>query len=238
MLVTDHPSYPEEKKRLKDTLNLVKESLRQNTERHERIGQSFQSKRYYKSDNSQDYIDMMISQQIYSALSLKLRNLQAARKKPYFARIDFREADKEYADPLYIGKVSLIEEQSQKTAIVDWRAPIANLYYEGRLGPSHYQAPGGEIPGDLLLKRQYTIDDAELKAIYDIDITTNDELLQTSLGANAENRLKDIVATIQEEQNRIIRAASDVPLIVQGVAGSGKTTVALHRIAYLIYNLE
>lgn len=238
MAVTDHPSYQEEYNRLQYTLDLVKENLRQSTEKHERIGQSFQNKRYFKSDNSQDFIDMMINQQIYSALSLKLRNLQAAQKKPYFARIDFREADKEKADPLYIGKVSLIEEKTQQTAIIDWRAPIANLYYEGRLGPSRYQAPGGEIPGELVFKRQYTIDDAQLKAIYDIDITTNDELLQMSLGANAENRLKDIVATIQEEQNRIIRAAADQPLIVQGVAGSGKTTVALHRIAYLIYNLE
>lgn len=239
MLVTEHPDYPVEWEHLRHTLARVDEHYRLATEKHERLGRSVQSgRKYYKSDNSQDYIDMLINNQIYAALSLKLRNLEASREKPYFARIDFKEDTRDQMDTLYLGKMSLLEEDTLETVIVDWRAPIANLYYEGRLGSSAYESPGGKVQGNLTLKRQYTINNAQLQGIYDIDITTNDQLLQSSLGANAEKRLKDIVATIQAEQNQIIRAEPQIPLIVQGVAGSGKTTVALHRIAYLIYNFE
>lgn len=239
MLLTEHPEYIFEREHLQHTLYRIEAHYRQASERYERLGRSVQSgKRYYKSDNSQDYIDMLINNQIYAALGLKIRNLEASREKPYFARIDFKEAEREQMEQLYIGKMSLLEEDTLETVIIDWRAPIANLYYDGRLGPSSYDSPGGKVEGELALKRQYTIDKASLKGIYDIDITTNDPLLQSSLGANAEKRLKDIVATIQTEQNLIIRAEPQIPLIVQGVAGSGKTTVALHRIAYLIYNFE
>jgi DNA helicase-2/ATP-dependent DNA helicase PcrA len=106
------------------------------------------------------------------------------------------------------------------------------------LGQAKYLCPEGEINGELSLKRQFTIEAGELREIFDIDITTNDQFLQAHLGASADNRLKEIVSTIQAEQNRIIRADLKTPLIIQGVAGSGKTTIALHRIAYLIYNYE
>jgi DNA helicase-2/ATP-dependent DNA helicase PcrA len=130
----------------------------------------------------------------------------------------------------------LTRDEDQKLIIVDWRAPIANMYYESRLGDASYQCPDGKISGTLSLKRQFSIEKGRLEEIFDIDITTNDQFLQSYLGASADNRLKDIVSTIQAEQNRVIRANMERPLIVQGVAGSGKTTIALHRIAYLIYN--
>lgn len=122
--------------------------------------------------------------------------------------------------------------------VIDWRAPIADLYYEGRLGEANYNCPAGNITGEIKLKRQYFFNDEGLENVMDIDITTNDEMLQPFLSANSDTRLKNIISTIQAEQNRIIRSDMWQPLVVQGVAGSGKTTIALHRIAYLIYNYD
>ena len=239
MSAEKHPAYREESERLTYTLGFVEQSITEMTFKEAKMaGEVNQAKRRYHSDNSQDYIDLMINSTLQQGYQLKLRNLETARSKPYFARVDFQEAGKPKTDRWYIGKMCLVRESDRELVIVDWRAPVANLYYEGRLGETGYLCPEGEIRGAMFLKRQFSIDAGELKAIFDIDITTNDEFLQSYLGANADNRLKDIVSTIQAEQNRIIRAGMEIPLIVQGVAGSGKTTIALHRIAYLIYNYQ
>ncbi|HEX7714012.1 MAG TPA: UvrD-helicase domain-containing protein, partial [Bacillota bacterium] len=232
----NHPAFPEESARLRETLKQVNQSLEDATQRKQYTDKELQRlERVGNADNSQGYIDLMVGQALKEGLVLKLRNLEGAQKKPYFARIDFTEAGKKKPEKLYIGKLSLTREEDQQPIIIDWRAPISNLYYESRLGPASYHCPEGEIGGDLQLKRQFSIEEGILERIFDIDITTNDQFLQSSLGANAADRLKDIVATIQAEQNRIIRADLEQPLIVQGAAGSGKTTIALHRIAYLIY---
>ncbi len=237
MPVEEHPAYPEERERLDYTLGYVERTLEHTTVRKSQVDKDAQrARRGFNNEGSQEFTDMLVNAAIQPGLELKVRNLEAARSKPYFARMDFKEQGKDSAEKLYLGKLSLPREEDQHLIIVDWRAPIANLYYEGRLGEASYQCPEGKIAGDLELKRQFIIDDGKLGEIYDIDITTNDQILQTSLGANADNRLKEIVATIQGEQNRIIRADMNLPLIVQGVAGSGKTTIALHRIAYLVYN--
>lgn len=141
----------------------------------------------------------------------------------------------EETEEFYIGKTSLLRDGEFTPLVIDWRAPIANLYYEGRLGQNTYESEGELYEGELLLKRQVNIEEGQLVDILDVDITTNDAFLQASLEANADQRLKDIASTIQAEQNRVIRANMREPLIVQGVAGSGKTTIALHRIAYFIY---
>lgn len=167
----------------------------------------------------------------------KLMDLKAIKKKPYFARIDFK-AENEKKEELYIGKLSIIDSKTQESLIIDWRAPISNLYYDGRIGKSSYKSPQGMINGEISLKRQYFIENQTLEKYSDIDLKTNDELLQVALSEKADDRLKNIVATIQGEQNNIIRADMNKALIVQGVAGSGKTTIALHRIAYLIYNCD
>ena len=167
----------------------------------------------------------------------KIMDLRKIKSKPYFARIDFK-ADGEKKEELYIGKLSILDSKEQKPIIIDWRAPISNLYYDGRVGRSHYKSPGGNVEGEISLKRQYFIEDQILEKYSDIDLKTNDELLQVALEEKADDRLKNIVATIQGEQNNIIRADMNKALIVQGVAGSGKTTIALHRIAYLIYNWD
>lgn len=167
----------------------------------------------------------------------KIMDLRKIKTKPYFARIDFK-ANGEEKEQLYIGKLSIIDSQTQEPIIIDWRAPISNLYYDGRIGKSHYKSPGGNVEGEISLKRQYFIENQILEKYSDIDLKANDELLQVALEEKTDDRLKNIVATIQGEQNNIIRADMNKALIVQGVAGSGKTTIALHRIAYLIYNWD
>ncbi len=163
----------------------------------------------------------------------RLRVLDLIRDKPYFARVDF-QPDGQGREELYIGKTTVFDSGSQ-AVVVDWRAPVSSLYYEGRLGSASYTCPDGEIHGEILLKRQLEVENRKLIRYSDIDITFDEELLRPYLEVSSGTRLKNIIATIQAEQNRIIRADMTRPLIVQGVAGSGKTTVALHRVAYLIY---
>ena len=165
----------------------------------------------------------------------KIRNLERATKVPYFARIDFKTSETD--EKIYIGKTNIFDEDSN-VEVADWRAPISSLYYDSRIGKAKYNCPEGIIEGELKLKRIYNIEEGELLSFNDIDITTNDELLQDCLNENSDARLKNIISTIQSEQNQVIRANMFKPLIIQGVAGSGKTTVALHRIAYLVYTYE
>lgn len=151
----------------------------------------------------------------------KLENIKKLKSTPYFARMDFKEKYKNQEN-FYIGKLSILDSKTLEPIVVDWRAPIANLYYEGKLGNASYKVLGEEISGEILLKRQYIIENKKLKKYVDINVTGNDELLQNALEEKADDRLKNIVATIQDEQNKIIRAPINEPLIVQGVAGSRK----------------
>lgn len=234
-----HPDYNWEFERLEYTLGYVEKSLKNMLFEKEKLDENVaKSLRHFDSSSSESYIGLMIGTMFQGSMELRLRKLKDAVNKPYFARIDFKEESKQSSEKIYIGKLSLMRDEDQELIIVDWRAPVANLYYEERLGNCSYLCPDGRISGKLSLKRQFSINEGKLLDIFDIDITTNDEFLQSYLGASADNRLKDIVTTIQAEQNRIIRADMWTPLIVQGAAGSGKTTIALHRIAYLIYTYE
>ena len=240
MPAKNHEDYKNELKHLNYTLGYVEESLEKSIGDKTRVDEALaKSRKNLGSDdgNSQEYIDLMINSIFEESVALKVRGLEEARSKPYFARVDFTENGKQETEKLYIGKMSLMKDDKEMV-IVDWRAPVANLYYESRLGKASYLCPQGRMEGKMSLKRQFTINQGKLQEIFDIDITTNDEFLQSFLGANADNRLKDIVSTIQVEQNRVIRAPMWKPLVVQGAAGSGKTTIALHRIAYLIYTYE
>ncbi len=236
---TRHPDWPQEEQHLDQTLTLVASTLEESRATKRSIdSEVHRLMETGDPDSSIDYADLSVNLMIQGSLELRLRNLAEASRKPYFARVDFREEGSAHVAPYYIGKMVLIRESDMKPVIIDWRAPVASLYYEERLGEAHYQAPRGDVRGTMSLKRQYTIEDGRLQNLFDIDITTNDTFLQSFLGANADTRLKDIVSTIQAEQNRIIRADMWTPLIVQGAAGSGKTTIALHRIAYLVYTHE
>lgn len=171
---------------------------------------------------------------VRAMLERRWRVLSLVMDNPYFARIDFHENEKPSPNELYLGKTTIMDENKRVRA-VDWRAPVASLYYENRPGLAKYLCPEGTIEGELLLKRQFTCADGKLVSYDDIDITSDDELLRPYLTMASDVRLKNIIATIQAEQNRVIRADLGRDMIVQGSAGSGKTTVALHRIAYFVY---
>lgn len=193
----------------------------------------------YTLDNSDMNYDMenLAKGQLLQIQVKRLSDIKKMKNVPYFARMDFKENVKDL-EKFYIGKISILDSKTMEPIVVDWRAPISNLYYEGKLGSAEYECLNEKIKGEISLKRQYIIENQKLKKYININVTGNDELLQNALEEKADDRLKNIVATIQDEQNKIIRADINSPLIVQGVAGSGKTTIALHRIAYLIYNYE
>lgn len=165
---------------------------------------------------------------------LHITNLEFALDKPYFARLDFVQDGENEKNTIYIGKNGVME--NSNILITDWRAPISSLYYDAEVGKCGYEAPDGRINGNLLLKRQYEIESGILNEYFDVDLVSQDSLLQKYLNSNNDSRLKSIVSTIQKEQNDVIRRKLINNIIIQGVAGSGKTTVALHRIAYLVYN--
>jgi DNA helicase-2/ATP-dependent DNA helicase PcrA len=237
MTAIQHPDYLFEKERLEFTksyMKLLLEAAKENEQKYqEHLRSAFAS--LTPGDSSADYINLLLNAKFLEMTEREHRHLERLQGKPYFARIDFQDTTQNQPQTYYIGKMSLYDKETQKDIIVDWRSPIANVYYDGRLGEVSYEVEEDTITGNLSLKRQYVIEDGELQDIRDIDITTKDELLQQALSGNAQNRLMDIVSTIQEEQNKVIRADLYRPLIVQGVAGSGKTTIALHRIAYFIY---
>ena len=195
--------------------------------------------------NAQNFEDLIELSQFTSPIAEKMADVQAAEKKiaqlekvmeaPYFARVDFRFDCAGDAEPIYIGRTSLLEEHSYEIVVYDWRSPIAGLFYRFGVGPAHYQAPRGRIQGEMTLKRQYEIQKGQLLYFFDADVQVMDEFLRKMLAHNASPRMKSIVETIQRGQDAVIRDLENDLMMVQGVAGSGKTSVALHRAAYLMY---
>jgi DNA helicase II / ATP-dependent DNA helicase PcrA len=171
----------------------------------------------------------------FKQMDKQLRILERLRYSPYFGRIDFLETGEKNVDHVYLGIASLMDEHDENFLIYDWRAPISSLYYDFAPGPASYHTMDGKIEGQMELKRQFIIRASAIKAMFDTGVTIGDEMLQEVLGNNANAQMKSIVATIQREQNLIIRNEKSKLLIVQGVAGSGKTSAALQRVAYLLY---
>lgn len=167
-----------------------------------------------------------------------LLRCRKARHKPYFGRIDFRDQKIPYAESYYVGRVG-ISRNGSEPVVIDWRAPIASVYYENTTGRCRYTVKNeGTCEIDLKRKRTYEIEDDHLIDFFDSDVVANDELLTKYLAKNKSAVLGEIISTIQKEQNAVIRRSPKMNLIVQGVAGSGKTTVAMHRISYILYNYE
>lgn len=171
----------------------------------------------------------------HKQMDRQLQTLARLKFSPFFGGIDFLETGEKKADQVYIGIGSLMDDQDENFLVYDWRAPVSSLYYDYSPGYAKYNTPGGTIEGEMTLKRQYLIRAGILKGMFETGVTIGDEILQEVLGENADSQMKTIVATIQQEQNRIIRNERSSLLVVQGVAGSGKTSAALQRVAYLLY---
>lgn len=191
-----------------------------------------------QSGNEELYDQLMTSSSLEEHAFNQLRKNKAALEKPYFGRIDYKDIGLDKEEKVYIGKNGVFRDRTE-VVIADWRAPISTVYYENELGMGSYTAPNGKIYEiDLALKRTFDTDRGVLNGYYDSDVASNDELLVQYLSKNKDAVLGDIIATIQKEQNEIIRANPFSNMIVQGVAGSGKTTVAMHRISYILYNYK
>jgi len=190
------------------------------------------------------YDRMVTSRSLEENAENQLRKNRAAFNRPYFGRIDYTDIEmqnlgkSDVDESLYIGKNGVFKNRTD-ILIADWRAPVSSVYYENEIGRGYYQVPDeSTIEIDLHLKRTYDIENGELIGYYDSDVAANDDLLVKYLSQNKEAVLGEIIATIQKEQNEIIRESPFANLIVQGVAGSGKTTVAIHRMSYLLYNYK
>lgn len=165
----------------------------------------------------------------------KRRKLQKLVESPYFGRVDFVADGQSRSDSHYIGVHAFSEDDSQKNLIYDWRSPVASMFYDFEVGRASYSSPAGQVEGEICLKRQYKIKDGVMHYMIESSMNINDEVLQKELSQTSNEKMKNIVATIQKEQNVIIRNEHSHELIIQGVAGSGKTSVALHRVAFLLY---
>ncbi|WP_027625794.1 HelD family protein [Clostridium lundense] len=194
----------------------------------------------YKDDEDKvaEYFDheRFIAEEQFKFIDKKLKELTILSLSPYFGKVHFVEEDSLEDENIYIGRFGVTPKGALEPLVVDWRAPVSAVFYAGKLGNIIYTAPMGTVKANVLEKRQLIIKKAKLLGIFDSEIDVKDEILQMVLSSNSSDKLKDIIMTIQEEQDNLIRQPKNKTIVVDGVAGSGKTTVALHRVAYLLYN--
>lgn len=237
-------SIEQEKKQLDKTIRLIRSKISTlGQELYDRDDKILEFKKFMWDNRSDldptELKTMMSSNDLEVNLMMNkgeyLQKLFRIQNNPYFGRIIFN--DGKQIDDIYIGITHLLDDKNNYY-IHDWRSPICNLFYDYEVGAASYLAPSGKISGTLTLKRQYRIKDGQLLHIFDNNINIDDELLQEVLASGSSDKMKNIVNTIQAEQNSVIRNTEDKNLIVQGIAGSGKTSVALHRIAFLLYKIQ
>ncbi|MCT4604915.1 MAG: AAA family ATPase [Marinisporobacter sp.] len=240
----------EEKKYLKDTLGFICKELDKEIQTlSNRKGELLESRRemwdntvHFSNDFDRlmeisQYLSVLNTQTIsYDSVYKQIQKYEKMIKSPYFGRFDFVEEGSMEKEKIYVGIHNVIDSESFNIFVYDWRSPIASIFYQHELGKVSYKAPTKVVKGNVLLKRQYKIQNGKLKDFFDCSIKINDEILGQILCGNAASKMKNIVETIQKEQDIIIRDTNNEVLIVQGVAGSGKTSIALHRIAFLLYN--
>lgn len=230
-----------EQKYLKTVLKALDLSLKEHLTRANNLSDKLKEKMRYAKENynelsrGEDFSSIMV--QINETETLEhdayseVRKIERQLNLPYFARVDFSQD--ETIQKIYIGIGNVIS--NQKILVVDWRAPISSLYYDYEVGKASYVANGKQHIGEITLKRQYKIENGQLINYFNSDITVNDEILRNILSQNVSIKMKQIVSTIQKEQNQIVRKDINENILIQGVAGSGKTSIALHRTAYLLY---
>lgn len=236
----------EEKKILKEKRDIIKFELEK--KRSDALNIENKLNNLRKETKGKYDVEKEAVEKISEVLSKDVDSYKSALEAPYFGRVDFREY-RGLTEKIYIGKQGINNSQNGDEIVVDWRAPVADLYYSGTGGEAYYKAPSGIIEGKLKLKRKFLFEDGDIKKIFDEGINKlmingeeGEELVDKFLKINLETsrgkKLKEVVATIQKEQNDVIRWPKNLPIIVQGSAGSGKTTIALHRLAYLIYRYK
>ncbi|UOQ69691.1 HelD family protein [Hymenobacter volaticus] len=204
-----------------------------------------QKKEYiHEHQSGMDDADMVAAGQSINRMAFtgeaavtRKRNLFKLSQSPYFGRLDFVTKD-QVKSPVYIGVHSFFDEQQRLNLIYDWRAPISSLFYDYELGEASYTTPSGTVQGRIELKRQYKIRDGRMEFMIENDVNIHDDVLQRELAKSSDDKMKNIVATIQRDQNAVIRNETAPVMVIQGVAGSGKTSIALHRIAFLLYRFR
>lgn len=233
-----------EEKRLDDTINIIRRKISElGQELYDRDDKVLEFKKFMWDNRSDmdpsELKTMMSSNDLEINMMMKkgeyLQKLFKVQNNPYFGSIIFNDGNN--IDEVYIG-ITHVTDNNNKYYVHDWRSPICSLFYDYEVGPCSYIAPMGKINGNIEQKRQYKIKDGKLIHIFDNNINIDDELLQEVLATESNDKMKNIVNTIQMEQNKVIRNTDDRNLIVQGIAGSGKTSVALHRIAFLLYKIN
>ena len=228
---------------LKKTLSIVDEKIYENKERIQNIDQALNQGKKDLSENYSDlsrggdlseaYSNLADTEALASDLHKEQKKLLLQQKQPYFARIDFTADKTSKLQKIYIGIGNVIDKD--KLYVADWRAPVSSMYYDYNLGRASFAIGNDEISGEITKKRQYKIEDGQLISYFDTDLTINDEILQEILSHNASIKMRQIVSSIQKEQNELVRKNLYENMLIQGVAGSGKTSIALHRAAYLLY---
>ncbi|MDE6882939.1 MAG: AAA family ATPase [Lachnospiraceae bacterium] len=224
---------------LQQTLAVVEDNLSHYGREVARMQEDIDEMLAHYHDNDAEVLTILNNTvTLHDHMKRALQRNEKAQNKPYFGRIIFHDESLDKTESLYIGKGGIAKDSTHQI-VIDWRAPVAGVYYENGLGKCSYKAPGeAEIAIDLQLKRTYEIESGKLLDYFDSEVIANDDLLTKYLAKNKQAVLSEIVATIQKEQNEIIRKSPYHNIIVQGVAGSGKTTVAMHRISYILYNYE
>lgn len=233
-------------KRINAEINKLEEETTKRKEEVIHIRKHFWDEVKVNTDTFDDYLETIIglrqeaqalsvTQSTHKHSSKRLSTLHRMKELPYFGRIDFTEEGDSAPESIYIGIAALNDQTGDDFLVYDWRAPISSVYYDYQPGPAHYMTPGGMIQGVLEKKWQYLIRNGIIQSMFDTSLTIGDEILQQVLGKGTDKQMHNIVATIQKEQNKIIRHDKGRLLIVHGAAGSGKTSAALQRIAYLLY---
>ena len=248
-MLDNNDKYTEEIKYLDEIISLLKNKLEYETDNlKDQKADLIESRRemwentthssadFDKLSDFNQYLSALQAQTFtYTELAKRISRYEKMLDNPYFARIDFTEEGYDDTEKIYIGLFNLMDDEAHEIKVYDWRAPISGIYYRNEVGPVEYKAPAGLIKGFVSLKRQFKITKGKMEYFFDSNINILDEMLMVALSKNMTSKMKTIVETIQKQQDLIIRDLYNDLLVVQGVAGSGKTSVALHRIAFLMY---
>jgi DNA helicase-2/ATP-dependent DNA helicase PcrA len=236
----------EEREYLEEIREQLMLAIKRVDEAVKQFSQELRQKKEYihEHQSGMDEADMVAAGQSINRMAFtgeaavgRKRKLIKLGQSPYFGRVDFIPNDHERS-PVYIGIYSFADERGRMNLIYDWRAPVSSLFYDFELGDAFYATPSGTIHGSIALKRQYKIRDGRMEFMIENEVNIHDDVLQKELASSSDDKMKNIVATIQRDQNLVIRNETARVMVIQGVAGSGKTSIALHRIAFLLYRFR